>query len=147
MIAKYNGKLFVFARQENFEVMRCLDAATGKELWQDNGGQVGRGRGRGMGGQGYGSIVAAGAVDPGSGTSLFDKSNAFGSKHWWYFTIPIGTVIPDSLRIRHTGRNDTYQAEHYQIEAAARSMPVEAFKGALDNLARNAVVKLYENAR
>lgn len=29
------GKLYVFSRQEGNEVMRCLDAATGQELWQD----------------------------------------------------------------------------------------------------------------
>ncbi|MBI4657383.1 MAG: PQQ-like beta-propeller repeat protein [Verrucomicrobia bacterium] len=28
-------KLYVFARQESSEVIRCLDAATGKELWQE----------------------------------------------------------------------------------------------------------------
>lgn len=86
-------------------------------------------------------------VDPGSGTSLFDKANTFGTKYWWYFKIPCGTIIPDSLRIRHTGHNDVYDSEHYQIEAASIRMPKEAYKGALDNLARNAVVKLYEDAR
>lgn len=86
-------------------------------------------------------------VDPGGGTSLFDRENVFGPKYWLYFTIPRGTVIPESLRIRHTGRNDRYSAEHYQIEASARYMPVTAYKGALDNLARNAVEKLYRDAR
>lgn len=28
-------KLYVFARQEGSEIVRCMDAATGKELWQD----------------------------------------------------------------------------------------------------------------
>src|SRR5882672_8870465 len=28
-------KLYVFARQEGGEIIRCLDAATGKELWKD----------------------------------------------------------------------------------------------------------------
>lgn len=86
-------------------------------------------------------------IDPGGGTSLFDKDKAFGTKHWWYFTIPEGTEIPASLNIRHTGRNEVYDAEHYQIEAASGRMPVESYKGALDNLARNAVKKLYEDAR
>lgn len=83
-------------------------------------------------------------VDPGGGTSLFDKSGAFGSRHWWYFKLPEGTVIPESLKIRHTGHNDVYNAEHYQIEVVAR-MKLEAFKGALDNLARNAVTKACED--
>src|SRR5438105_2221543 len=29
------GKLYVFARQEGNEITRCMDAASGKELWQD----------------------------------------------------------------------------------------------------------------
>lgn len=29
------GKLYVFSRQEGNEILRCLDAATGKELWQN----------------------------------------------------------------------------------------------------------------
>ena len=86
-------------------------------------------------------------IDPGRGTSLFDKEKVFGTKYWWYFTIPKGTEVPASLHVRHTGRNDHYDAEHYQIEAACRRMPVESYKGALDNLARNAVKKLYDDAR
>jgi hypothetical protein len=85
-------------------------------------------------------------VDPGSGTSLFDKTGAFGQKHWWYFQIPTGTVVPASLKIRHTGFNDTYKAEHYQIEAASHRMPIASYRGALDNLARNAIAKLHEDA-
>ena len=85
-------------------------------------------------------------VDPGGGTSLFDKSEAFGTTDWWYFKLPKGTVVPESLRVRHTGYNSTFNAEHYQVEAASEHMPVDAFKGALDNLARNAVEKLYRDA-
>ena len=33
--ALVSGRLYVFSRQEAEEVTRCLDAATGKELWQD----------------------------------------------------------------------------------------------------------------
>src|SRR6266446_1815104 len=29
------GKLYVFARQETDEIIRCLEAGSGKELWQD----------------------------------------------------------------------------------------------------------------
>jgi hypothetical protein len=83
------------------------------------------------------------------GTSLFDKKleRIFLKKYWLFFTIPNGTEIPGSLRIRHTGRNTDYDAEHYQIEAATGRMTVAQYKGALDNLARNAVVKLYQDAR
>jgi hypothetical protein len=82
------------------------------------------------------------------GTSLFDKKleRVFLEKFWLFFVIPAGTEIPGSLRIRHTGRNTDYQAEHYQIEAASGRMTIGQYKGALDNLARNAVVKAYEGA-
>src|SRR5713101_3008295 len=33
--ALVGGKLYVFSRQNGNEIIRCLDAATGKELWQD----------------------------------------------------------------------------------------------------------------
>src|SRR5213594_1793836 len=33
--ALVGDKLYVFSRQEGNEITRCLDAATGKELWQD----------------------------------------------------------------------------------------------------------------
>ena len=41
-----------------------------------------------------------------------------------------------------TGHNARFKADHYQIECLAKTMRVDAFKGALDNLARNAVVRL-----
>jgi hypothetical protein len=74
------------------------------------------------------------------GTSLFDRHGCFGHIYWFYFTIPKGTVVPDSLNVRETGYNSTYDANHYQIEAQ-NPMTLNAFKGALDNLARNAVVQ------
>lgn len=86
-------------------------------------------------------------IDSGGGASLFNKPDIFGKKWWWCFEIPEGTVIPPSLRIVYTGHNKKYDADHYEIQAAGRRMPVTAYKGALDNLARNAVVNLYEKAR
>ena len=50
-------------------------------------------------------------------------------------------MIPDSLIIRDTGFNRRFQATHYQIESAARTMRMDSCKGALDNLARNAIVR------
>jgi len=86
--ALVGDKLYVFARQAGSEILRCLDAANGKELWAEkyealgasgpasgfsgprcsptvaNGKLVTLGvRGGGMGGgMGYGSIVDAGSV-------------------------------------------------------------------------------------
>lgn len=83
-------------------------------------------------------------VMAGGGTSLFDRDKVFKSKGWLSFKIPEGTIIPDSLIVRFTGYNKTFAANHYQIECAAKMMRVDAYKGALDNLARNAVVRLIE---
>jgi hypothetical protein len=85
-------------------------------------------------------------VRTGGGTSLFDKAYALpgGAKTWYSFKIPKDTVIPDSLKVRFTGSNAKFGADHYQIEVKSGTMSVDAMKGALDNLARNAVVRLVE---
>jgi hypothetical protein len=80
-------------------------------------------------------------VEAFKGTSLFDRARAFGSAHWRYFTIPAGTEVPGSILVRHTGRFEAYAADHYQIEPAMGRMRLDAYKGALDNLARSAVVR------
>lgn len=80
------------------------------------------------------------------GTSLFDVRNVFKGKSWLSFEIPEGTLVPDSLVVRETGYNQRFKANHYQIECAGKVMRVDAFKGALDNLARNAVARQVELA-
>jgi hypothetical protein len=80
------------------------------------------------------------------GTSLFDVKGVFKGKSWLSFEIPEGTSIPESLTIRETGYNQRFKANHYQIECAAKSMRIDAFKGALDNLARNALARKVELA-
>ena len=78
------------------------------------------------------------------GTSLFDKANVLpgGAANWHSFKLPTDTVIPPSLKIRFTGYNKTFDADHWQIESVAGTMAMDAMKGALDNLARNAIVRL-----
>lgn len=80
------------------------------------------------------------------GTSLFDKPDVLpgGAKTWHSFKLPKDTVIPDSLTVRFTGHNRTFAADHWQIESKAGTMAMDAMKGALDNLARNAIVRLIE---
>lgn len=80
-------------------------------------------------------------VKAGGGTSLFDKANVFGPKFWVCFEIPEGTEIPESLKFEGPEWNERYQANHYQIECKAKNMRLDSFKGALDNLARNAIVR------
>lgn len=55
--------------------------------------------------------------------------------------LPGGTDIPESLKLAGPDWNEQRQANHYQIECKARNMRLDAFKGALDNLARNAIVR------
>lgn len=80
------------------------------------------------------------------GTSLFDKPDVLpgGAKTWHSFKIPKDTVVPESLNVRFTGHNRTFAADHWQIESRAGTMAMDAMKGALDNLARNAIVRLIE---
>jgi hypothetical protein len=85
-------------------------------------------------------------VKSAGGTSLFDVKGVFKGKSWLSFEIPEGTPIPASLLVRETGYNPRFKANHYQIECAAKSMRIDAFKGALDSLARNAIARSVERA-
>lgn len=89
--------------------------------------------------------VAQGMVQIGGGTSLYNKSNFFKGKNWVYMLIPEGTEIDPNLRIVDPEPRPAVGADHYQIEAG-KPMFVDEFKGALDNLARAAVARAYENA-
>ncbi len=84
-------------------------------------------------------------VEPGGGTSLFDKENAIpGSFH--QFLIPVGTEYSDELLVLFTGYNKRFKANHYQIEVK-KKMRIDTFKGYLDNFARAAVAKQCELAK
>ncbi len=85
-------------------------------------------------------------VMPGGGTSLFDKPDVFGTKYWCRFDIPVGTTFDDSLKLRGPDWHSKYNANHYQIEPKNR-MRLDAFKGALDNFARNAISRAFELSR
>jgi hypothetical protein len=83
-------------------------------------------------------------VYSGGGTSLFDRKNVFKGKSWLSFDIPEGTEVPPSLIVKFTGNNPTFNANHYQVESRAGRMRLDAYKGALENLARNAVLRALE---
>ena len=85
-------------------------------------------------------------VNEGGGTSLFDVYAVFKSKKWHHFEIPNGTEFPATLKVRKTGYNKKFKANHYQIEAAHSEIHIDAFKGALDNFARAAVARKCELA-
>lgn len=84
-------------------------------------------------------------VESGGGTSMFDVDGWFGFGHWKYFYVPKETEYPGNLVIKRgkkkrQNKSGSREGFHYQIEPRAR-MTVEAYKGALDNFARNAIVK------
>ena len=81
----------------------------------------------------------------GHGTSLWDKKGVFGHANWYYFLLPEGTVIPPALKLVKGAWNEKYQAHHWQIEVATGGeLRADALRGALDNLARNCVVRANE---
>ena len=90
--------------------------------------------------------VVKGMVQVGGGTSLFDKDKFFRGKSWRFFYIPEGTLIDPRLKLTGPDYNDYFKANHYQIEVE-KPLSISAYKGALDNLARAAVMKAYEDAR
>lgn len=76
---------------------------------------------------------------------MFNVDGWFGFGHWQYFKVPDGTEYPENLvikrgRSKRTNKSGNRTGYHYQIEPKNR-MTVAAYKGALDNFARNAVVQ------
>jgi hypothetical protein len=90
--------------------------------------------------------VVKGIVQTGGGTSLFNKDKFFNGKNWQYFYIPEGTEIDPRLKLTGPEYNDYFKADHYQIEVD-KQLRIDSYKGALDNLARAAIKKAYEDAR
>lgn len=96
--------------------------------------------------------MEGGMVQPNGGTSMWDFEGFMdreGRPPWVYFTIPEGTEHPESLTI-HRGKKrrkapNGQKGRHYQVEVKS-PMTRDAFCGALDNFARAAYAKAYENA-
>lgn len=82
---------------------------------------------------------------------MFDVEGWFGYTNWRYFNVPNNTEYPESLFIRkgksiRTNKAGNRTDRHYQIEPK-NPMTLDAYKGALDNFARNAVVRQVELSR
>ena len=89
--------------------------------------------------------IILGKVQKGGGTSMFDVDGWFGFSNWQYFFVPNNTEYPETLFIKkgssvRTNRSGNRTGRHYQIEPK-NPMTLEAYKGALDNFARNAVAQ------
>lgn len=78
------------------------------------------------------------------GVSVSDAPGGFGYKGWFYFLLPEGTDIPDSLDVTHSPTRSN--AGHYSIRCR-NLMRRDAYEGALDNLARSAIAKAVELGR
>ena len=68
------------------------------------------------------------------GLSTFDAPNVFKGTSWEYYRIPKGTQLPHGLAIVKDKFNPRLSATHYTI-APAHDMPLDQFKGLLDQLA------------
>ena len=78
--------------------------------------------------------------EEGKGTSLLDRSGAFGHKHWEYFLIPAGTHVPPELIITKDRYIKQLRCWHYSI-SPNYDMTKDAFMEALDKLAYNAGIR------
>jgi hypothetical protein len=81
-------------------------------------------------------------ISPNEGVSLSNAAGKFGYGIWYYFLLPTGTEIPAGLDVKQTGRD----AGHYSIRCR-NAMTKTAYEGALDNVARSAIVKSVELGR
>lgn len=109
-----NGKLYVFARENGNEVARCLDAATGKELWQDKY-ETGAATGPASGHAGPrssptvadGKVVTLGVrgtlscLDAATGKKIWRKDDFKGS--WPKFFTSSSPLVADGLCIAQLG--------------------------------------------
>ena len=112
--ALVGDKLYVFARQDTDEVTLCLDAATGKELWQEKyAAQGATGAASGHSGPRCSPAVASGKVvtlgvrgtlsclDAASGKKLWRKDDFSGA--WPRFFTASSPIIVDGLCIAQLG--------------------------------------------
>jgi hypothetical protein len=75
------------------------------------------------------------------GVSVSTEPGGFGYEGWFYFLVPKGTAIPESLDVKATpSRNDS---GHYSIRCR-NLMRRDAYEGALGNLTRGALAKAVE---
>lgn len=81
-------------------------------------------------------------VSPNEGVSLAKNRQAMPYADGWFdFLLPKGTPIPASLDVKHTPTRSN--PDHYSVRLK-NQMTQEAYQGALDNLARNAIAKAVE---
>jgi outer membrane protein assembly factor BamB len=123
--ALVGGKLFVFSRQDGNEVLRCLNAADGKELWQDKYESLGAsGPASGFSGPRSSPAVADGKVvtlgvrgmisclEAATGRKLWRKDEF---KAWPNFHPSSSPIIVDGLCIAQLGGRDNGALVAYDL--------------------------------
>ncbi len=126
--ALVGDKLYVFARQDANEVIRCLDAGTGKELWQDKyeaqavTGAPGRHPGpRSSPTVANGKVVTLGVggilscLDAATGKVLWRKDDFPGA--WPRFYTAMSPIIVDDLCLAHLGKEGEGTIVAYNLAA------------------------------
>jgi outer membrane protein assembly factor BamB len=112
--ALVSDKLYVFSRQEGSEIVRCLDAATGKELWQEKYESLGAsGPASGFSGPRSSPAVAEGKVvtlgvrgtlsclDAATGKTIWRKDDFKG--FWPGFYPSSSPIVLDGLCVAQLG--------------------------------------------
>jgi outer membrane protein assembly factor BamB len=115
--ALVNNKLFVFSREDGREILRCLDASTGKELWQNAYDALGaEGAASRHSGPRSSPVVADGKVithgvrgtlsclDAATGKVLWRKDDFPGA--WPQFFTSSSPIVTDDLCIAQLGGSD-----------------------------------------
>jgi len=123
--ALVGNKLYVFARQDGNEILRCLNATDGKELWQDKYESLGAtGPAQGFSGPRSSPAVAAGKVvtvgvrgmisclDAATGKLLWRKDDF---KAWPGFFPSSSPLILDGLCIAQLGGRDNGAVVAYDL--------------------------------
>ena len=124
--ALFDGKLFVFSRQGNEEITRCLDAASGKELWREAHDSIEvKGAARSHSGPRSSPAVADGKVvtlgvagvltclDANSGEVLWRK-NEFPNDDLAYYT-SASPMIVDGMCIAQLGGKESGAIVAYDL--------------------------------
>ena len=115
--ALVGDRLYVFSRQEGDEVLRCLEAGSGKELWRTNyAADAVKGPDSGHGGPRSSPVVANGKVvtlgvtgilscfDAGTGKKLWQKTDFQGA--YPRFHTATSPLIADNLCIAQLGKEN-----------------------------------------